>query len=99
MQDVIQALVKRTLITSERDENTLESGSPKDAYVLTIGMDGLPVRLIYRIADGNAPIQVEYSNYLKVADTRYPGKISIGRLNESPSWVFVLNNVKSKFGG
>jgi len=96
IQDVIQTLLKRPLAASESDENRLESRDAKDAYILTIGNDGLPSSLIYRIADSNAPIQVEYANYLKVADARYPGKISIGRQNSAPVWVFTLNNVRSK---
>jgi len=96
LQDVIQTLLKRPLVASETDENRLESADAKDAYVFAIGSDGLPSGLIYRIADGNAPIQVEYSNYLKVADARYPGKVSIGRVNNAPVWIFTLNNVRSR---
>jgi hypothetical protein len=96
LQDVIQTLLRRPLVASETDENRLESADAKDAYVFAIGSDGLPSGLIYRIADGNAPIQVEYSNYLKVADARYPGKVSIGRVNNAPVWIFTLNNVRSR---
>jgi hypothetical protein len=96
LQDVIQTLLKRPLVASENDENRLESADAKDAYVFAVGSDGLPSGLIYRIADGNAPIQVEYSNYLKVADARYPGKVSIGRVNNPPVWIFTLNNVRSR---
>src|SRR5262249_27070480 len=96
LQDVIQTLLKRPLVASETDENRLESADAKDTYVFAIGNDGLPSGLIYRITDGNAPIQVEYSNYLKVADARYPGKVSIGRVNTAPVWIFTLNNVRSK---
>lgn len=96
IQDVIQTLLKRPLAALDNDENRVESRDAKDAYLLTIGNDGLPASLVYRIADNNAPIQVEYSNYLKVADARYPGKISIGRQNGMPVWVFTLKDVRSK---
>ena len=96
VQDVIQTLLKRPLTASETDESRLESRDAKDAYLLTVGSDGLPSSLIYRIADNNAPIQVEYANYLKVGDARYPGKISIGRQNSAPVWVFTLKDVRSK---
>ena len=96
LQDVIQTLMKRPLVASEENENRLESSDVKDAYVFVVGNDSLPVGLIYRIADNNAPIQVEYSNYMKVADARYPGKVSIGRVNTAPVWIFTLNNVRSR---
>jgi PEGA domain len=96
IQDVIQTLLKRPLAALDADENRVESRDAKDAYVLTIGNDGLPSSLIYRIADNNAPIQIEYSNYLKVGDARYPGRISIGRQNSAPVWVFTLKDVRSK---
>jgi hypothetical protein len=96
IQDVIQTLLKRPLAALDADENRVESRDAKDAYLLTIGNDGLPSSLIYRIADNNAPIQIEYSNYLKVGDARYPGRISIGRQNSAPVWVFTLKDVRSK---
>jgi hypothetical protein len=96
LQDVIQTLLRRPLVASEANENRLESSDVKDAYVFAVGSDGLPTGLMYRIADGNAPVQVEYSNYLKVADARYPGKVSIGRANTAPVWIFTLNNVRSR---
>lgn len=96
IQDVIQTLLKRPLAALDADENRVESRDAKDAYLLTIGNDGLPSSLIYRIADNNAPIQIEYSNYLKVGDARYPGRVSIGRQNSAPVWVFTLKDVRSK---
>jgi hypothetical protein len=96
IQDVIQTLLKRPLAALDADENLVESRDAKDAYLLTIGNDGLPSSLIYRIADNNAPIQIEYSNYLKVGDARYPGRISIGRQDSAPVWVFTLKDVRSK---
>jgi hypothetical protein len=99
LQDVIQALLKRPLIASETDPNRLQSTDGKDSYTFIVTNDGLPSGLIYTIADGNAPIQVQYSEYMKMATGYYPGKISIGRLNSMPVWVFAFNTVRSKVAG
>ena len=97
LQDIIQALLMRPLISAESNENLLESSDTKDAYVLTLGNDGLPTDLIYRIGD-DAPIHVEYSNYMNLNRARYPGRIAIGRMNSLPVWIFTLNNVRSRVG-
>ncbi len=96
VQDVIHALLSRPLIASETDDNRLESFAAKDSYVLTLGDDGFPIDLVYRIGDADAPIQVQYSNYLKLNKGWYPGRISVGRLNASPAWVFTLKSLRSK---
>jgi hypothetical protein len=95
--EVIHALLKRPLVASESDDNRLESADTSDAYVLTLGNDGLPADLLYRIGDG-APIQVRYSNYINVSRGRYPGRITIGRVNAEPVWVFVITTVRSRVG-
>src|SRR5207245_2179660 len=56
-QDVINALLRRSLLSSDTDDNRLESVDATDSYFLTIAGDGLPADLVYRIADGG-PIQV-----------------------------------------
>jgi hypothetical protein len=94
-QDVIHALLRRPLMTSESDDNVLESVDTKDSYVFSLANSGLPTELIYRIG-GDAAIHVEYSNYLNLDKARYPGRISIGRLNNAPAWVFTLTSVRSK---
>jgi hypothetical protein len=94
-QDVVQALLKRPLIASETDADRLESADAKDAYLLTLGSDGLPSDLVYRVGN-DMPIHVQYSNYINISKSRYPGKISIGRLNSAPVWVFNLSSVRSK---
>ena len=99
LQDVIQALLKRPLIALQTDENRLQTADGKDSYVFAISNDGLPSGLVYTIGDGNAPIQVQYSDYLKMANGWYPGKISIGRVNSMPVWVFTFNTVRSKIAG
>jgi hypothetical protein len=96
LQDVIQTLLKRNLLTSENDENLLETTDGPDSYVLTLGNDSLPADLIYRINDANAPIQVRYSNYMTLNKGRYPGRIATGRLNNAPVWIFTLTNVRSR---
>ena len=96
LQDVIQALLKRPLIASEADGNRVESFDTKDSYVLTIGSDGFPKELAYRIGDADPPIQVQYSNYLNLNKGWYPGRISVGRLNNTPTWVFTLKSVRSR---
>jgi hypothetical protein len=96
LQGVIHALLQRPLIASDADDNRVESFDAKDAYVLTIGKDGFPTDLLYRIGDADPPIQVQYSNYLNLNKGWYPGRISIGRLNSSPAWVFTLNSVRSR---
>jgi hypothetical protein len=78
------------------DDNRVESVDTKDSYVLTIGKDGFPTDLIYRIGDADQPIQVQYSNYMNVNKGWYPGRISVGRLNSSPTWVFTMNTVRSR---
>jgi hypothetical protein len=96
LQDVIDALLLRPLMASETDDNRVESIDAKDSYVLTIGKDGLPTDLVYRIGDAAAPIHVQYSNYLNLNKGRYPGRISVGRLNSAPAWIFTLNSVRSR---
>jgi hypothetical protein len=96
-QDVLHALLKRPLAASETDANRVESIDASDAYVLTLGNDGLPADLLYRIGDG-APIQVQYSNYINVNRGRYPGRIAIGRVNAAPVWVFLVTTVRSRVG-
>ncbi len=93
--DVISALLKRSLLTSESDENRLESVDATDSYVLTLDSEGLPRELVYRIGD-DPPIQVQYSNYLSLNKARYPSRISIGRVNTAPVWVFMLNSIRSR---
>jgi hypothetical protein len=97
LQDVIHALLSRPLILSETDDNRVESVDTKDTYVLTIGDRGFPKELVYRVGNGD-PVHVEYSDYLKVDDGWYPGRISMGRPNAAPSWVFTLNSVHSRVG-
>jgi len=96
LQDVIQALLKRPVLASETDENRLETSDGTDSYVLTIGSDSLPVDLVYGINDGNAPIQVRYSNYVNLNSGRYPGRIAIGRLNNAAVWIFTASSVRSR---
>jgi hypothetical protein len=96
LQGVLHALLQRPLIASEADDNRVESFDTKDSYVLTIGKDGFPTDLIYRIGDADQPIQVQYSNYMNVNKGWYPGRISVGRLNSSPTWVFTMNTVRSR---
>jgi hypothetical protein len=96
LQDVINAVLRRTVLASETDENRLETADGKDSYVLTIGSDSLPVDLVYGINDGNAPIQVRYSNYVNLNSGRYPRRIAIGRLNNNPVWNFTVSSVRSR---
>jgi PEGA domain len=93
---IIHALLSRPVIASEMDNNRLESSTEKDSYVLTLGKDGLISDLVYRIGSADMPIQVRYSNYLNLNPGRYPGRISMGRLNGDPAWVFNLKTVRSK---
>ncbi len=95
LQDVLHALVQRPLVASEADENRVESMDTADSYVLTVGEDGLPAELVYKIGD-KAPIQVRYSNYSNVNKGRYPHQIAIGRVNSDPVWVFNLKTVHSR---
>lgn len=96
LHDVIDALLQRPLIASEMDEGRLESFDAKDSYTLTIGDDGLPSDLVYRIGDSDSPIHVQYSKYLMLNKGRYPGQISVGRLNSAPAWVFTLTTARSR---
>ena len=94
LQDVLNALMARPLTMSE-DEGRLESPDSQGNYVFTIGKDGLITDLIYSIGD-EPPIRIQYSNYLTLNRSRYPGRIAMGRLNAEPAWVFTINNVRSK---
>lgn len=96
LQDVIHALLRRTLMASETNDNRIESFDTKDSYVLTIGNDGVPTDLVYRIGEDATAIHIQYSNYLNLNKGRYPGRISMGRLNNDPAWVFTLKTVRSK---
>src|SRR5205823_4642908 len=49
LPDVIHALLQRPLVTSETDENQLESFDTKDSYVLILGSNGFPSEVVYRI--------------------------------------------------
>jgi hypothetical protein len=97
LQDVLQALMNRTLITSENNEDRLESPGARDAYALTLSPEGLPANLIYRAdqKEGDVPIQVQYSNYLKVNKGQYPGRVAIGRMNAAPVFVFTITSIRS----
>jgi hypothetical protein len=95
LQDVLNALLQRPLVTSETDENRVESSDTKDSYTLTLTKDGLPADLVYRIGDAD-PIEAQYSNYMTVNKGRYPGHISLGRPNNPPSWVFTLKTARSR---
>jgi hypothetical protein len=99
LQAVIHALLKRPLITAEGDDNRLESFDAEDSYLLTIGRDGLPTDLVYRIRDSDSPIHLQYSNYISLGKGQYPGRISVGRLEAVPSWVFTLTSVRSRVAG
>jgi len=98
LQDVLQALLRRPLMVSENDSSRLESVDSKDSYILTTGNDGLPTDLIYQIGSSDSPIHVQYANYLKLNKGLYPGRISIGRMNGQPAWVFALNTVRTRVG-
>jgi hypothetical protein len=97
LQDVMQALVNRTLLASETSDDRLESPGERDAYALTLDPNGLPVNLVYKSDQGSTdvPIQVQYSNYMKLTNARYPGKVAIGRLNAAPVFVFTIMNIRS----
>jgi len=96
LQDVMQALVSRTLLASETSDDHLESPGQRDAYALTLDPNGLPVNLIYKSDQGtDIPIQVQYSNYMKLTNARYPGKVAIGRVNAAPVFVFTITNIRS----
>jgi hypothetical protein len=95
-QDVLNTVLNRPVLASESDDNRLESVDAKDSYVLILGDHGLPAGLIYKIGDSGQPIYVEYSNYMNLEKGRYPRRISIGRLNSAPAWVFTLNNIRSR---
>jgi PEGA domain-containing protein len=96
VQDVLQALLNRTVLSSEADDNRLESSNSQDSYVLTLGSDNLPTDLVYTVADSKAPIHVQYSNYVNLKKSRYPGRIAIGRVDKAPVWIFTLNSVRSR---
>jgi len=96
VQDVLQALLNRTVLSSEADDNRLESSNSQDSYVLTLGSDNLPTDLLYTVADSKAPIHVQYANYVNLKKSRYPGRISIGRVDKAPVWIFTLNSVRSR---
>jgi hypothetical protein len=97
LQDVIQELLTRMLIVPDTDEKQLESSGEIDTYVLTVEPGGLPADLVYRInsVEDNAPIRVQYSNYMNLNKGRYPGRIAIGRLNAEPVWIFTFDQVRS----
>lgn len=95
LQDVTQTLIKRPLLASETSDDRLESSDSRDAYLLTLGPDGLPVDLIYRAGETDTPILVQYSNYLKLTKGRYPGRTAIGRVNAAPVFVFTIMSVRS----
>ena len=95
VQDVLQTLLGRPIITSEADDNRVESIDAKDSYVLTIGDDGFPKDLVYQIGN-NDPIHIEYSGYFKVDEGWYPKRISLGRVNSAPTWAFTITSVKSR---
>jgi len=96
--DVAQTLLKRPLVASEADDSHLTSSNGVDEYELTIGENDLPSELVYRIGSSTAPIRVQYSNYLKMPKSRYPGRTAIGRLNSDPVWVFTFTSVRSNVG-
>jgi hypothetical protein len=96
LQEVIHTLLQRPLVASEVDDDHIESINATDSYVFTIGRAGLPTDLVYRIGNDDLPIQVQYSNYLNVNKGSYPGRISVGRLNKPPAWVFIVTNIRSR---
>jgi hypothetical protein len=97
LQDVMQTLLNRTLIASETSDDHLESPGTRDAYSLTLDPAGLPADLIYKSDQGEAekPIQVQYSNYMKLNKGRYPGRVAIGRVNADPVFVFMITNLRA----
>jgi len=99
VQDVIDTLLRRPLIASETEVNRVDSVDAKDSYSLIVGSDGLPTDLVYRVAGSDAPIRVQYSNYMNLGKGWAPGKVSIGRVNAAPAWIFTFMNVKSNRGG
>jgi len=97
LQDILQTLLKRPLILSESNENRLESSDVRDLYVLTLDKDGLPAELVYQMRETDSPpIYIQYSNYLNLSKSRYPARITMGRLNATPVWVFTVNSVRSR---
>ena len=96
LQDVIGTLLKRPLIASEADENRLESIDTKDSYVLMLGSDGFPRDLVYSVGNDDQPIHVQYSNYVKLSRGWYPSKISVGRLDSTPAWVFSIKSIRGR---
>jgi hypothetical protein len=95
IQDVMQALLNRPLIASETGDDRLESSDDHDAYQLTLGPNGLPSGLTYRTGEKDVPIQVQYSNYLKLRNGMYPGRTAIGRINAAPVFVFTIKSVRT----
>ena len=97
LQDVMQTLLNRTLIVSETSDDHLESPGTRDAYSLTLDPAGLPADLIYKSDQGEAekPIQVQYSNYMKLNKGRYPGRVAIGRVNGDPVFVFMITSIRT----
>lgn len=97
LQDVMQALVNRTLLASETSDDRLESPGERDAYSITLDPAGLPVDLVYKSDQGTTdiPIQVQYSNYMKLSKAQYPGRVAIGRINAAPVFVFTIMNIRS----
>jgi hypothetical protein len=89
--------MNRPLIASETSDDRLDSPGSRDAYALTLNPEGLPVDLIYRSdqKEGDIPIQVQYSNYLKLNKGRYPGRVAIGRTNAAPVFVFTITSIRS----
>jgi hypothetical protein len=69
------------------------------AYRVTMsianGEESLPLDLVYRPAKDAAPAKSEYSNYMKVEGTRFPGKIAMTESDDGKprSTVFVINRV------
>src|SRR5262249_19563101 len=97
LQDVMQTLMNRTLVASETSDDHLESPGTRDAYSLTLDPAALPADLIYKSDQGEAekPIQVKYSNYIKLNRGRYPGRIAIGRVGSDPVFVFMITSIRT----
>jgi len=97
LQDVMQTLMNRPLIAAEAGDDHLESPGDRDVYSLTLDPSGLPAALIYQSDQGKTdiPIEVQYSNYLKLNQARYPGHVAIGRMNSAPVFVFTITSIHS----
>jgi hypothetical protein len=93
---VLARLLTRDVVRSQSSDGTLvETEGGPESYQLRVDAEGLPVQIVYTAKAGADPFRIDYANYLKGENSRFPGRITAPDATGAPV-VFVVTSSRAR---